>query len=915
MGVSFLVASPVAQGAGSAETDTVVLEAKVTEQIATLGEKNPAVLGSIFDLITAYWAQNRHQDSLPWSQKALQIAQGLVGDKHPITYACLNNLLIDYRVVGQYGQAVIYDQKVYQLSQELFGETKPETLAALSHYGEDLRQIGHVTEALSMDEKVFQNRLALLGEKHADTLMSLSSLATDYRQLGRIQEALQLDEKAVSLKKEILGEKNADTLQSMSSLAADYRKLNREEEALVLDQKVLEGQTALFGEKSPAILVSLNNVAADYYNLGRYMEAEPLHAKAAKLSTEILGEKHPNTLTTLSNLALDYHKMGRYSESIPLEEKVLQGKESQLGLQHPATLITLNNLAVDYYIQGRNGEAASKLEKLIDGVEQIRQTGDLSPEDRQSLFAQWIPSYKNYAWLCNEQGQPERAFYLSELTKARTLLELTARRLADSSGLLTQEESHQIDSYYEQINQVNDQLAKLLVSNDEKIALQAEKNRLVQEFDGYRRSLADKYPKYGQLSEVKIVDATMSGQYIPNDAAFISYMQTSDGKLLAFLLGNDQHVTAVPLGQITKLTETVTLYRELMAFRDLTQLRASGKFLWMLSDGSYILTDNLLKPDDTAVPVKDNKQFLDYQTQTAKYLGEQIVSPLLPIIGDKKRWIICPDDVLNLIPFETLMVNEQPLVMQHDISYVQSLSMLALIEQRRDSHRAIMGRKDLLAMGAAYYQVNGIPFSGNQVIRLQGGSLGDLKSSEAELDALGAIFADTSPSIYRQDKATEFDLLKLNQSKELSQFKYLVFSVHGYFDDKQPNFNSILLGQKNLIPGTDGFVTVTKWPSYNLSSDLVYLSACETGRGKYIPGEGMLGLTYALYVAGNQDTIATLWKTLDDESAVQFTRTFFTKLRVGGDIVQALSETKRDMIQSGKYSRPVYWAPFVLYGI
>ena len=116
------------------------------------------------------------------------------------------------------------------------------------------------------------------------------------------------------------------------------------------------------------------------------------------------------------------------------------------------------------------------------------------------------------------------------------------------------------------------------------------------------------------------------------------------------------------------------------------------------------------------------------------------------------------------------------------------------------------------------------------------------------------------------------------------------------------------------MAGTDGYVTVAQWPAFELNSELVYMSACETGRGKFVPGEGVLGLTYALYVAGNRNSIATLWKILDDESSVEFTRSFFAKLLAGEGQVKALSATKREFLNS-KYAKPIYWAPFVLYGI
>ena len=310
--------------------------------------------------------------------------------------------------------------------------------------------------------------------------------------------------------------------------------------------------------------------------------------------------------------------------------------------------------------------------------------------------------------------------------------------------------------------------------------------------------------------------------------------------------------------------------------------------------------------------MKDNKSYYDAIGQLAKSLSDSLLLPLAAEIRNKKHLIISPDGALSLIPFETLMLDGKSLILDHDISYIQSLSVLAQLKEREREQRA--GNSDaLFAMGAAYYQGT-VKYSASN-IRLRGNGLQDLKSSEPELDALAQVFKEYPQSIYKRDDSTEAKLQELNRSRELAGFKYIVFSAHGYFDDKNPALNAIVLGQKNLTPGTDGFITVNKWPAYELNSSLIYLSACETGRGRFVPGEGLLGLTYALFVAGNKNTIATLWKTMDDDSAVRFTASFFNKLKNGFSQVQALSATKREFISEGKYSRPVFWAPFVLYGI
>jgi len=182
-----------------------------------------------------------------------------------------------------------------------------------------------------------------------------------------------------------------------------------------------------------------------------------------------------------------------------------------------------------------------------------------------------------------------------------------------------------------------------------------------------------------------------------------------------------------------------------------------------------------------------------------------------------------------------------------------------------------------------------------------------------ELEQLGKLFKNSQ--IYKKAEATESKLQSLNQQGVLANYRYIVFSAHGYLSPQVPELSAIVLGQVNNPAGIDGYVTAGEWPGYNLKSDLMVLSACETGLGEVISGEGVMGLPYALYVAGNKNTILTLWS-ISDKVTAAFVRSFFAKLKAGMGQVEALTATKRAFLnKGGRYANPVYWAAFVLYGV
>jgi CHAT domain-containing protein len=376
-------------------------------------------------------------------------------------------------------------------------------------------------------------------------------------------------------------------------------------------------------------------------------------------------------------------------------------------------------------------------------------------------------------------------------------------------------------------------------------------------------------------------------------------------------------------------------------------------------------------------PIVRNKNIKKDRETLSRQLGKYLLEPIKPLIKDNRHWIISPDGPLALIPFETLRLygEEQPVIAQHQISYVQSLSVLKLLQERDKAYKALKERGTLLAMGAPLYKQKIFPNSpllkgrtsslekeGNfplekgetspvpnaqtpataetlnpstvdfNIVRRIRRDVYDpqrygrafrqfddiwinLPGALAELEQLEALFKETQPAIYKQEKATEAQLQILNQQRELANYRYLVFSAHGYLSPDASFLSSIVLGQLNNPPGIDGYVTAGEWPSYDLKSDLMVLSACETGRGEVVGGEGVMGLPYAFYVAGNKNTILTLWR-ISDKVTTEFVTRFFKKLKDGMGQLDALTATKREFIKkAGRTSSPAYWAAFVLYGV
>ncbi len=793
--------------------------------------------------------------------------------------------------------------------------------------------LGSLEEALPLFEKCYRLRTDKLGATHPDTLQSLNNLAFIYQALGRLEEALPLFKTGYDLSTKVLGATHPNTLKSLNNLAFIYQALGRLEKALAWFETGYSLFKEVLGAKHPHTLTSLNNLANIYQALGRLKKALRLFKKGYRLRTDVLGAKHPDTLTSLNNLANIYQAQGRLEEALPLYEKCYRLRTEVLDAKHPHTLISLNNLAYVYAEQKHFDHAIEHFEQLIKGVEALRQSGDLSAENRQALFKQWIHGYFNLSQLYLLRDHVGNAFRLYEMTKARTLLESMTMTLAAQKAGLSQAELQKSQQYQARIIAFNERIAKE-DELDKRLTLEMEKNQLVREAATFHRGLMQQYPKYAQLNDVQIVDAETGASLIPEDALFISYL-FQQNNVLVFTLDTKGNLQAKNLGEIPNLDQTLKTYTKLLGEQcPVSDRGCEGKYVLQLDDGSFVIKDELARGEQ--------RQRIDSIDEISRYLGEKLLEPLKDRLAGKQHLIISPDGALALIPFDALILDDKPVIATHHVSYVQSLSVLALLKKREALYKTIKNRRTLLAMGAARYEQPGQISDRktcNKALRMPNYDLEimlsrnvadpkryqrafrtlditwcNLPGTEKELTEVERIFAETQPLIFRKEQATEVKLQSLNKQGILPRYRYLLFSAHGYLNLDAPALSAIVLDQLSTTTEADGYVTASEWPSYDLKSDLMVLSACQTGVGKIMHGEGIMGLPYALYVAGNKNTLLTLWSVLDGSTA-KFTASFFKKLQAGMGQIEALTATKREFLNSEEYKRPLYWAPFVLYGI
>ena len=148
----------------------------------------------------------------------------------------------------------------------------------------------------------------------------------------------------------------------------------------------------------------------------------------------------------------------------------------------------------------------------------------------------------------------------------------------------------------------------------------------------------------------------------------------------------------------------------------------------------------------------------------------------------------------------------------------------------------------------------------------------------------------------------------------LKQYRYIHLATHGFFDEKNPELSGLLLSMVNRQgqPQDRGFLRIGDLFNLDLAADLVVLSACQTGLGENIRGEGIVGMTRGLMYAGTPRVVTSLWNVDDEATAILMEQFYTAMLKDGKPPAAALRASQLAMWQQGK--NPYLWAAFTLQG-
>jgi CHAT domain-containing protein/Tfp pilus assembly protein PilF len=307
----------------------------------------------------------------------------------------------------------------------------------------------------------------------------------------------------------------------------------------------------------------------------------------------------------------------------------------------------------------------------------------------------------------------------------------------------------------------------------------------------------------------------------------------------------------------------------------------------------------------------------DFLTKGGISLYKQLLQPAELFFSKRSRLVIIPDGILNYLPFEILLTDNKGigqatsyanlsfLVKKYAVSYGQSAAVLnSLLSKRSEMQESATENKKLIAFGDPVF------YNENDTTRLSVQTFKRLEYSGKEIENISSYFKKGNAEIFLRDRATEENV---KREGELKKFSYIHFATHGFIDIDKPEFSSLVL-TKNDSSEEDGYLQATEIYNLKLDADLVVLSACQTGLGKLVRGEGMVGLTRAFMYAGTPTVLVSLWSVSDLSTATLMGEFYRNLIKEKLSKTDALRKAQLNMLGNEKFAHPFYWAPFVIVG-
>lgn len=874
--------------------------------------------------------RGRYSEAEARAQELVAILREEYGESHPETAKGLIGLARVYDFQGRLDRAAQLYQEALVINREHLGESHPESILSLRILASTYRNQGRYGEAIPLFEEVLNLRRGVFGDRHPNVALSLNDLAGVYRLLGDYDEAETLYQEALSIYRE-QREPDPDISSILNNLATLYSDRGRydEAEALLQEAIAIEPET-----------IFLNNLGEAYQSQGRYAEARKLFEEVLErrqIRREQLGEPPQAVAQSFQVLAVNSHALGRYDEAIDFAQKGLEIRRERSGDWFWTVAQSLDTLSTAYLAQGNITQAITTLSEGLN-IEELNLDLNLATlnDAQRQAYAITLSNTTQKAISLHLQAAPNspeaaRLALTTLLRRKGRVLEAGTSSLQRLRQNLSPEDRETLD----RLAQAQRQLSAFIFNPPDNLPPEQYNTRLA-ELETTVAQLESTLARRSAVfrAEFTPVEIAAVQAQIPSNGVLVEYVRYQPfnakdvqkpwetDRYAAYLLFPDGRIQAVDLGEAAPIDAAVQSFTRLLQNRSADFQRAGAV--------------PTLRPD-----------VVEGATNTLQTL---VFDPIAPYLQNTQHLLISPDSQLNRLPFEALQpeTGGDYLVQQYQISYLNSGRDLPKFNLVPSSNNpAIVLANPDYETADDTVQIAQIPDSteSDRSVNERSTELSQLQvrplpGTAAEAEAIKPLLPNAQ--LFDGIEATE-NILKTVQSPRI-----LHIATHGFFlpDSDRPTPNALSLGVSgsnfsatSISPEStlenpllrsglalagfnnrnsgneDGVLTALEASNLNLlGTQLVVLSACDTGLGDIANGEGVYGLRRAFALAGAQTQLISLWQVSDFGTKNLMAR-YYQKLNQGMGTSEALRSVQLEMIANGgNYSHPYYWAAFVLAG-
>jgi len=590
--------------------------------------------------------------------------------------------------------------------------------------------------------------------------------------------------------------------------------------------------------------------------------------EALNQSLAIATEAKSNVRQTelLWRSAETYYEMGKYGEAVSYAGRAYSlARTSHLPKLEYLSTTTLGQ---SYAAQNKIEIATQTLIDAVEQAEALRYQVAGREVERQLFFENKVSSYNSLIELLIKQGRVVDAFLYAERAKGRVLLDVLSGGKVDLAKALTTSEKKESERLNRRTSEVNDLIRSQEANNSSAstTSLYARLDTARLDYRSFEDTLYASHPELKVRSgrTAALTTADMNSLNLDRDCAYLEYVVGKDGVRLFVLTINQAdgapNLQAYPLA---------------------------------------------IRPDELKAKVDQFHDRLanrhpDY-APASQELYSLLVKPASGQIVNKGTICIIPDGVLWNLPFQALMSSgDHYLLEDHALYYAPSLSVLREMAKER------VGKEKSATSLIAF----GNPVIGKDAQRNE--ELCPLPEAETEVTSVAKTFGSTISKVLIGRDASEKAFRALAPT-----YSTIHLATHGVIDNRQPLYSHLLLTKTEGDPENDGLLEAREIMNMNLHADLAVLSACETANGRISPGEGVMGMSWAFFVAGTRSMLVSQWKvnsTSTSRLMMNFYQSRAPKPHSSGGKAVALQEAARELMKDQRYRHPFYWAGFVLVG-